>query len=655
MVTMRILLCMRLSAITGLVMPICFSAESDVLQLPSTQVYARHFELDEMSVSADVTLIDAEMIRAAEASSVPELLSKQANLLFRSNNGKMADSEVALRGFGENSGQRVLIVVDGQKFNRPDLGNIEWQQIPLQNIESIEVIRGAQNVLYGNHALSGVIKITTKKGGEDLHLLKGRAGSFDAWHGSVYSSGERAGWYYAAGYDYTEDGGYREHAFSRAQIGHVALGYQLSEGSSITLRSVYSDSLLQIPGPITLSQFETNPTVSNNDGQQVTMNRTSLTTVFWESDQAWGATQVNCGWLSRDLDWSLGGVYADNRQQGFSLTPRLKWGAGDNALYCGVDCLLDAVSYDDFSDAAKTDARGRAEIYRWQVGPYLFAEKALTDKISLNGGVRYEGVYTDNLYANNDDPAASFDGSIDKRGWAVECAVNCKLNDYCSLWLSYDRLYRYPALDEVAAYQGFALQQPLNFNLDPEQGNSFELGVKWRQRNLAFSAALYHTTLQDEIVYDAIDNLNINADTTRRLGGDIELSYTQTSWGVSSRWSIVDAEFADGVHAGRTIPLVPAYHGVATVWMRPFEPLRISVYGNYVAERYQGNDDANTFRPISAYILGHLMVTCKLHSSLSASFKINNLFDRHYVSSAYQGAYYPGSGRSYEFGCSLTF
>ena len=147
-------------------------------EIPEYSVTALHFDQSILEVPADVVRIDRETIDNTAVASVPDLLRTEANVLFRSFNGKGNSGQAALRGFGEGSGLRVLVLVDGIKVNRADMGNIEWQLLPLRDVESIEVLRGGHNVLYGNYALAGVIKITTRKGGETRAVASAFAGSY---------------------------------------------------------------------------------------------------------------------------------------------------------------------------------------------------------------------------------------------------------------------------------------------------------------------------------------------------------------------------------------------------------------------------------------------------------------------------------------------
>ncbi len=66
-------------------------------------------------------------------------------------------------GWSYGTGTRVMIMVDGMPMISGDAGQVQWSFIPLENIESMEVIKGASSVLFGSSALNGVINIRTAK------------------------------------------------------------------------------------------------------------------------------------------------------------------------------------------------------------------------------------------------------------------------------------------------------------------------------------------------------------------------------------------------------------------------------------------------------------------------------------------------------------
>ena len=65
-------------------------------------------------------------------------------------------------GFSRGTGSRLLMLVDGFPMLSSDLGDIKWDAVPLQQVERVEVVKGAGSALYGTGALGGVINVLTR-------------------------------------------------------------------------------------------------------------------------------------------------------------------------------------------------------------------------------------------------------------------------------------------------------------------------------------------------------------------------------------------------------------------------------------------------------------------------------------------------------------
>lgn len=78
------------------------------------------------------------------------------------------NGQVVIRGgsgWSYGAGSRVTVMVDGMPMLSGDAGQVQWSFLPVENVESMEVIKGASSVLFGSSALSGVINIRTQKPG----------------------------------------------------------------------------------------------------------------------------------------------------------------------------------------------------------------------------------------------------------------------------------------------------------------------------------------------------------------------------------------------------------------------------------------------------------------------------------------------------------
>ncbi len=130
-------------------------------------VTASRQEEEVRDTARNVTVITSEDIEQATSNFVPELLSREANVTLRSFFGTDKNAGVDVRGMGETSSSNVLVLVDGFRLNPPDLSGPDFSVIPISEIERIEIVRGANSVLYGDGAVGGVVNIITKRGGAE--------------------------------------------------------------------------------------------------------------------------------------------------------------------------------------------------------------------------------------------------------------------------------------------------------------------------------------------------------------------------------------------------------------------------------------------------------------------------------------------------------
>lgn len=110
-------------------------------------------KLEELTVSMEV--LKPGLINSRNTTSVETALEQTPGLTIIDNDPQIRGGS----GFTFGVGSRVAIVVDGIPLLSGDAGRPEWNYIPVENIEQIEIIKGASSVLYGSSALSGVINI----------------------------------------------------------------------------------------------------------------------------------------------------------------------------------------------------------------------------------------------------------------------------------------------------------------------------------------------------------------------------------------------------------------------------------------------------------------------------------------------------------------
>ena len=111
-------------------------------------------------VLSSVSVISREEIARSQASSLADLLQGEAGFEFGRTGGPGATTSFFLRG---QSSTNLVILVDGVRSQVDAYGNLQLTDIPLQQIEKIEILKGNASALYGDAAIGGVINIFTHK------------------------------------------------------------------------------------------------------------------------------------------------------------------------------------------------------------------------------------------------------------------------------------------------------------------------------------------------------------------------------------------------------------------------------------------------------------------------------------------------------------
>ncbi|WP_374265174.1 TonB-dependent receptor domain-containing protein [Zoogloea sp.] len=110
---------------------------------------------------ASVDIIDREEIERAGPGSALDLLARQAGVQIASNGGPGKTSSLYLRGANAN---HTILLIDGVRIGSVTSGQPTLENIPLSQIERIEILRGPASALYGADAVGGVIQVFTKRG-----------------------------------------------------------------------------------------------------------------------------------------------------------------------------------------------------------------------------------------------------------------------------------------------------------------------------------------------------------------------------------------------------------------------------------------------------------------------------------------------------------
>ena len=151
-------------------------------------VTATRTPISKNNVIADVTTISSEDIERAGSSSLPELLQRQPGIEISNLGGAGKVSTLSIRG---TSSTHSIVLIDGMRVGAATSGFSAIENIPLSQIEKIEILRGPASSLYGQDGIGGVIQIFTKKGVDGFKPYVGIG--YGSYNTANFQSGIRGG------------------------------------------------------------------------------------------------------------------------------------------------------------------------------------------------------------------------------------------------------------------------------------------------------------------------------------------------------------------------------------------------------------------------------------------------------------------------------
>lgn len=549
---------------------------------------------------APVTVLSREQIETRQVNTVEEALAGVPGLTVSNNGGLGKLSTIHLRG---TESDQVLVLVDGVKIGSATTGIAALQNIPLAQIEKIEVVRGPRSSLYGSEAIGGVIQIFTRKGREGFHPeFEVGAGSHATYKGDVGASGGNGrGWYRvnvsgiesegfnacrgkpfpdgAGCFTYEpDDDGYRNRAVS------LNGGLTVNERLTLDAHFLQSDADTEYDGSFTNESEAVQQVLGLNADVKIS--------------ESWDLL-LKAGRSEDDLDDFLGGEFKsrfDTTRDQFSVQTDIRTrGRGDWVV--GADYLRDKV---DSTTAYTVDSRDDTG---------LFAQYR-----TLLGGHDLQ------LSLRNDDYQ---DFGSETTG---NLAVGHALNDYLRLTAAYGTAFRAPSFNE--------LYYPIsgNQNLDPESSQSIDLGIAGSRGAARWSVNLFRTEIDDLIAYDVSEDKVNNVDQARITGLELAASNRLGDWVLSGALTLLDVENRGrDAFRGNELPRRAATSGRIDLDRQ----LGKLLLGASLVGQGRSYDDLGNSRRLDGFTVVDLRAEYALSGPWTLAAKIGNVFDKDYETAAF--------------------
>ncbi|NMM76166.1 TonB-dependent receptor domain-containing protein [Acidovorax sp. SRB_24] len=141
--------------------PVQLAQNTYVPALRETVVTATRTAQPLSDLVADVSIVDRETIDNSGATGLVDVLARLPGVEISRSGGVGNASNVFLRGA---EGRFTAVYIDGVRVDSQSTGGAVWEQIPLSQIDRIEVLRGPAAAVYGSDAIGGVIQLFTRKG-----------------------------------------------------------------------------------------------------------------------------------------------------------------------------------------------------------------------------------------------------------------------------------------------------------------------------------------------------------------------------------------------------------------------------------------------------------------------------------------------------------
>jgi vitamin B12 transporter len=248
----------RASALTlalGALAALPAHAQTEPPTLPETVVTATRTPTRADELVSDVVVIDRAQIEQLGERTLPELLARAAGVQIASNGGAGQLSSVFIRG---TEARHTILLIDGVRYGSATAGTPIWDNIPVDMIDHIEVVKGPASALYGSDGVGGVVQIFMRKGqaGEAAFLprVSLTVGSQGYSQETLGFSGANGPLTYSLDVQSTRDKGFsatnanvpfglynpdRDPFYQDA--GSFSLGYQLNNDWKVTAGMLYSN------------------------------------------------------------------------------------------------------------------------------------------------------------------------------------------------------------------------------------------------------------------------------------------------------------------------------------------------------------------------------------------------------------------------------
>jgi len=543
--------------------------------------------------ASQVTIVTDKQIDGLNALDLPSALRRVPGVNISRYNlvgsyGGADGGAVFIRGMGgERPGAEIQTLIDGKPVFQGVFTHPLMDLLSVDNVDTIEIYKGAQPVFLGNMANGAVNIITKRKTSPGFETRIGAGyGSYNTLNTGLSHGGKIDRWdYYLVG-SYKSSEGHREDADGQLQNYFGRAGYQLAKEWNLSFTSGYTSNWADDPGREGAAKPPVSPSFITRDAlYDLTLSHDSswgkgLVKVFYDDGAArWRQYDTSRRQIfNSNTDWDNSGVKAEERLH--------LWKGGEVVL--GYEYFRYGGK---FEEVRPTSTVRLEETFFYNSAPYLAVSQVLGDKLQLvpSAGIRYN--------------MSKYFG--DDVGWQTGLILRYRATE---VHAQYAHGFNLPGVYVVYQYQVWNQGEKWK-NLDSEKIDHYEVGVSqkftsWLKADLTF----FWDYGKDRLIFKAPPARFENLNEYHTRGLEATVTFTPTKY---------LEVFAGGTYLRATpgdLPYAPEVTLTGGVAYSFWDRFLLNVDAQYVAERYVSNPRYPTATPgkVSDYYLLNSKLTFRL-------------------------------------------
>ena len=648
-------------------------------------VSGSRFEENLNEIPADVKVITREDITNSTSVDIPQVLSQIGGLSVSNSSGSSLnlDSTVDMGGFGTTAGSTTLILVDGQRMNPADSSPVNWESIPLDSIERIEIIQGGASVQYGNGAVGGVINIITNGGAKNINVASATYGSNNTLINNAILRNTIDDTTLQLTANTSNTDGWRQNSAANAYSFDAKVTQALGGKDNIYIDGFISHSNAQLPGAVLgqVGQGNAYAAKFNNIGETNTVDNAGLRAGISKSISQQFTFEVDGSYSNKTTNFNTPyntsidvASYTLYPSWQLALSPRVKANLGSwGTTVMGYD-------YSQESQSSSTGLTSQ-NILQQNVNlsnqsAYIISRLPLqfVDGMEATGGFRRQ---TQNAVANNfsayDTSGNLYTANASRTSSANagDVALNYNYQKDQKVFIKWDQSFRFANTNEYWGFDPVTYASIFTGILNPQITQTLSAGGEWNIHAFRLSSSIFSSATTNEIRYDPNSGNNINSpNNINRRGILFDSTYNITpSLSIAGGGKYQKSYFASGQYAGIGVAVAPDLLLNARLSYLITPAWTAGGVVNYIGNQYYDADPAvsNTLAVMPSSVVADVYTSYKFES-WETKLMIKNVGNSNYATyggygfasmpgGSFGNAYYytPGNPRSYFITARLAF